>query len=65
MRIETSRLILRDWKSDDWNSFSYWQKPGNKWQELDGPYYVKSGADLDGLWESFQRRLDWIEKNPA
>lgn len=32
-------LVLRDWQPDDLDRFTFWQQPGHRWQELDGPYY--------------------------
>jgi putative hydrolase of HD superfamily len=35
------RIVLRDWLLTDLERYAYWLQPGQRWQELDGPYYPK------------------------
>lgn len=37
--IQGTKIKLRDWKKEDLPLFESWQKPGQAWQQLDGPYY--------------------------
>lgn len=75
MKIEGKQIILRDWISEDVESYGYWMKPGHKWLELDGPYYrdmaeteiPKSMAKLQGFidrqeWDEPRRRLVIADK---
>lgn len=75
MRIDGKQIILRDWLSEDVESFGYWMKPGHKWLEFDGPYYPhldeeeipESMANLQSLintgkWESPRKKLIIADK---
>ena len=42
IKILGSTLILRDWQMNDLDYFANWLQPGQKWQQLDGPYYPKT-----------------------
>lgn len=33
------KVRLREWKLEDVEATRHWEKPGHRWQELDGPYY--------------------------
>ncbi len=43
--IQGKRVRLRDWALDDLDSFAEWLQPGQRWQELDGPYFGHSTAE--------------------
>ena len=42
LRIEGQPTDLRDWQLDDLESYRAWMQPGQRWQELDGPYYPQA-----------------------
>lgn len=42
--IEGSKVRLRDWRLEDADATRFWERPGHRWQELDGPYY-RGGQD--------------------
>lgn len=37
--IQNNRVRLRDWQAADLVPYEKWLRPGQRWQELDGPYY--------------------------
>jgi putative hydrolase of HD superfamily len=39
------KVHLRDWVLTDLDEFAYWLQPGQRWQELDGPYFKKPASD--------------------
>ena len=39
------QITLRDWQTDDLDRFTFWQRPGHRWQELDGPYYPRATVE--------------------
>lgn len=41
IRIEGTRLRLRDLKHNDLAAYEYWLRPEHEWQRLDGPYYSR------------------------
>ncbi|MBK8031623.1 MAG: hypothetical protein IPK17_19450 [Chloroflexi bacterium] len=43
--LSGERVHLRDWMLTDLEAFAHWQQPGQRWQELDGPYYPGPKAD--------------------
>lgn len=45
MRIEGTRVLLRDFEIDDVAAYAHWNMPGHHWQEFDGPYYARPSAD--------------------
>ena len=55
-----SKIILRDWQSEDLASYEQWQKPGQAWQKLDGPYYQ---SDKDESAEKAARVQKIISEN--
>jgi RimJ/RimL family protein N-acetyltransferase len=60
-----NKIILRDWQAQDQKAFVKWLQPGQRWKELDGPYYPLVGAEeVAGLVGELNRRLaqnDWPE----
>jgi RimJ/RimL family protein N-acetyltransferase len=42
LRIEGQPIDLRDWQLDDLEAYRAWMQPGQRWQELDGPYYPQA-----------------------
>src|SRR5689334_19012675 len=58
LRIEGQRVILRDWRLDDLESYRAWMQPGQRWQEFDGPYYPRpSPATMDEEVERLRLRI--------
>ncbi|MCP5095763.1 MAG: GNAT family N-acetyltransferase [Chloroflexi bacterium] len=70
IKIVGQQTILRDWISEDVESYGYWMKPGHRWLDFDGPYYShltekeipKSMAKLQGFidrneWDTPRRKL--------
>lgn len=45
VQITGPRIVLRDWQEDDVNAYMRWQAPGERWHELDDPYYPKPSTD--------------------
>jgi len=45
LRIAGQRIVLRDWRLDDLELYHTWMQPGQRWQELDGPYYPKPSPE--------------------
>ncbi len=45
LRLEGSRVVLRDWRDADLNPFAAWLRPGHEWKRMDGPYYPLPSAD--------------------
>lgn len=43
--IEGLRVRLRDWRLADLERMAFWLAPGQRWQELDAPYYPKPAPD--------------------
>lgn len=41
------KISLRDWRVSDLDTHARWLVPGQRWQELDGPYYL--GPTLDEI----------------
>lgn len=39
IRIEGTRILIRDWQLADLGAYAHWLQPGHLWQEFDGPYY--------------------------
>lgn len=39
IRIPGMLIVLRDWQLDDLEPHAAWLRPGQRWQELDAPYY--------------------------
>lgn len=44
VRIEGQQVVLRDWQLADLGPYGFWMQPGQRWQELDGPYYGSLSA---------------------
>ncbi len=42
MLLEGQRTNLRDFELPDLDALAHWLAPGQRWQELDGPYYPRS-----------------------
>jgi RimJ/RimL family protein N-acetyltransferase len=53
-----NRIILRDWQPSDLDDYQYWQRPGHKWQELDGPYYQTPTDDSESLRKKIEQLID-------
>lgn len=49
MRIEGRQICLRDWEMTDLASYQHWMTPGQRWKELDSPYYPLPSALSVGL----------------
>lgn len=47
--LKGQKVVLRDWLEHDVEPFRLWQKPGQAWQALDGPYYRTSQDESDQL----------------
>ncbi|MCA9928303.1 MAG: GNAT family N-acetyltransferase [Anaerolineales bacterium] len=75
MKIEGQQIILRDWISEDVESYGYWMKPDHKWHNFNGPYFPKmtekeipkSMAKLQGFidrneWDTPRRKLVIADK---
>lgn len=43
--LDGQRVRVRDWLLEDLESFAHWMRPGQRWQELDGPYYPHAKED--------------------
>lgn len=58
VQIDGERIVLRDWRLDDLESFAFWLDPGQRWHAFDGPYYPK--LPRDQITEMIARRRDVI-----
>jgi putative hydrolase of HD superfamily len=58
-RLPGIKISLRDWRVDDLNTHARWLAPGQRWQELDGPYYP--GPTLDEIPALIARQRVGIE----
>jgi len=45
IRIEGTRIVLRDATLEDLGPLAHWLQAGHRWHELDGPYYPKPTPD--------------------
>jgi len=45
VNISGKNILIRDWQLNDLERYAYWQQPGHKWQDFDGPYFPRLGAD--------------------
>lgn len=41
LMLRGTRIVLRDWCSDDLDPWRHWLQPNNRWHQLDGPYYPR------------------------
>lgn len=69
MVIDGKKVVLRDWQLADLDSYAFWQLPGHRWQELDGPYFEQptpdeSKATLGRLRNRIEMN-EWDEPRPA
>lgn len=56
--IEGKKIKLRDWILADVEKFREWQKPGQRWQELDGPYYRSNVDESAQLAAKLQTQIE-------
>ncbi|MCP4417809.1 MAG: GNAT family N-acetyltransferase [Chloroflexi bacterium] len=61
MIINSRKLLLRDWHTDDLNHLGHWLQPGHQWQELDGPYYPK--MKVEHIPNHLKKLQDQIKKD--
>ena len=65
LRIQGQRVDLRDWRLDDLEPYQAWMRPGQRWQEFDGPYYPKPSPEkVAELLERQRKHIlsgDWPE----
>lgn len=52
------QVILRDWQYSDLDDYQYWQRPGHKWQEFDGPYYQYDFDNSENLRKKVEQLID-------
>jgi putative hydrolase of HD superfamily len=45
LKLIGKKIILRDPKLSDLESFGYWMQPGHEWQKTDGPYYPRPSKE--------------------
>lgn len=58
IRIEGTRIVLRDATLDDLGPLAHWIQPGHRWQEFDGPYYAKpTPEDVERMIEGRRTRI--------
>src|SRR3712207_294679 len=43
--LEGTSIRLRDWRLEDLETYAGWLRPGQRWQELDAPYYHDTDED--------------------
>lgn len=52
------QIVLRDWIPEDLDPYREWQRPGQEWQALDGPYYARpSDAETTTFLERLASRI--------
>lgn len=59
--LNSKQIVLRDWRVEDLDAWAYWMQPHQRWHELDGPYYAKTG--VQEIPELVERRRAAIENN--
>lgn len=58
MRMEGRRIVLRDAVLNDLEPLAFWLQPGQRWHELDGPYYPKpTSADIERMIQGRRSRI--------
>lgn len=58
IRIEGTRIVLRDATLDDLGPLAHWLQPGHRWREFDGPYYAKpTPEDVERMVASRRARI--------
>ena len=60
MNIEGQKIRLRDWITEDVEPYGYWNTPGHKWLEFDGPYYPHMSKEE--IPKSMERLQGYIDK---
>ncbi len=57
------RIVVRDWHSSDIPAAEQWFRPGQRWRELDGPYYPQpDAAQFAEQMVSFRKRVESSER---
>ena len=68
VKLIGKKVILRDPKLSDLESFGYWNQPGHEWQKTDGPYYPRpSKEEVAELLEKFEQAINaqnWPDLRP-
>lgn len=52
-----TKVSLRDWSETDFDLFQKWNRLGEKWLELDGPYYEKSQQNFNSQFDAVQKQV--------
>ena len=53
------RVVLRDWTLDDLPALERWLQPDQKWNELDGPYYLRPDPEeIPGVVERYRTAIE-------
>ncbi len=56
--IQGLHIVLRDAVLDDLAPLAFWLQPGQRWHELDGPYYAKpTSGDVERMIEGRRSRI--------
>lgn len=64
--IEGSKIRLRDMLPADLDVYRQWNQPGQRWQELDGPYYSRASSDeVEDTIRNLQARIETGEWPPV
>jgi hypothetical protein len=43
--LSGKNILIRDWQLSDLARYAHWQQPGHIWQDFDGPYFPRPGAE--------------------
>jgi putative hydrolase of HD superfamily len=57
MEIEGTKVILRDWKLSDVETFGYWQIGDHEWKAWDGPYYQSTDEEILKSLEDLKHKI--------
>ena len=58
--LKGENIHLRDWKTEDLETYKYWNQGDQLWMQYDGPYYPKVSPEHLDLF--IEKISDWIEK---
>ncbi|MBL8164144.1 MAG: GNAT family N-acetyltransferase [Anaerolineae bacterium] len=59
IKIDGAGITVRDWILDDLEVYRRWLQPGQRWQELDGPYFKKPTPDeIPPIIERIRSRIE-------
>ena len=57
--LSGKNILIRDWQLSDLERYAHWQQPGHKWQDFDGPYFARPGAEkIPGMIQQLRERIE-------